>query len=246
MLSNAMEWIISFKDISYEFPEKNRIKMDKFLQLQFNFDLDYYFVTKVYFDSIKSTFFETYLSQGICKIQKLTEFYLRYQFIICDKSFNKEISKFPTLNFVNEVYNFTFELTYNDCFKEVNGKVLFLLFYDPWSPDVFKAGKKFMQKYQFIFKKDQKNVGFLNFKDDSGSGGGTKDRNNKDGQKKFEMKQLLWVVILLVLFVGIIIGIIVGKKIWDKNRKKRANELTDDDEYVYEPAKNELTNQIIN
>ena len=245
MLSNAMEWIISLKDISYEFPKNNIIKMDKFLKVQFNFDLDYYFVTKEYFDSIKSTFFETYLSQGICKVQKLSEFYLRYQFIICDKSFNKEISKFPTLNFVNEVYNYTFELTNKDCFKEVNGKVLFLLFYDPWSPDVFKVGKKFMQKYQFIFKKDQKNVGFLNFQNGSGSGGSS-SRDKKDEQKKFDMKQLIWVVILLVLFVGIIIGIIVGKKIWDKNRKKRANELTDDDEYIYEPAKNELTNQIIN
>ena len=31
-------------------------------------------------ESIKSTFFEPYLSQGICKVQKLSEFYLRYQY----------------------------------------------------------------------------------------------------------------------------------------------------------------------
>ena len=36
------------------------------------------------------------------------------------------------------------------------------------------------------------------------------------------------------------IGIFVGKKIWDNKRKKRANELTDDD-YEYD-AKKETIN----
>ena len=43
--------------------------------------------------------------------------------------------------------------------------------------------------------------------------------------------------------LGIIIGILVGKKIWDKNRKKRANELVDDD---YEYESNNVAEKIIN
>ena len=44
-------------------------------------------------------------------------------------------------------------------------------------------------------------------------------------------------VITAVLFVGIIIGIFVGKKLWDKKKKKkRANELVDDD-YEYDTKK---------
>ena len=37
------------------------------------------------------------------------------------------------------------------------------------------------------------------------------------------------------IIFGIIIGILIGKKIWDRNRKKRANELIDEDEYEYNP-----------
>jgi hypothetical protein len=247
MMSNAMEWIINFKEISYDFPANNKTKMNTFLKVLYNFDLDYYFVTKEYFDSIKSTFFEPYLSQGLCKVQKLKEFYLRYQFITCDKSFNKEISKFPKLNLVQDAYNFTFQLTSEDCFKEVNNQVLFLLFYDPWSPDTFKVGKNFMQKYHFIFKKDQRTVGFLNFyRGGSSDNDGKTDKEvREEEQTKFEFKQLIWIVILLVLIIGIIIGVVVGKKIWDKNRTKRANELSDDD-YVYETANKEMNNKIIN
>ena len=247
-LSNAMGWIISLKEIYYEFPPNNKTKMEKFLKVEFNFDLDYYFVIKQYFESIKSTFFEPYLSQGICKIQKLNEFYLRYQYIICDKSFSKEMSKFPTLYFKQDAYNYTFQITYKDCFKEVNNQILFLLFYDPWSPDVFKVGKNFMQKYQFIFKADQKNIGFMNRNKGSGDDGnnGNNDNNEKkvEDNKNFDIKKIIIIIILLVLLIGIVIGIFVGKKIWDKNRKKRANELIDD--YEYESPNKEPENKIIN
>ena len=249
-LSNAMEWVISLREIFYEFPPNNKTKMDKFLKIEFNFDLDYYFVIKQYFESIKSTFFEPYLSQGICKVQKLSEFYLRYQYIICDKSFNKEMSKFPTLYFQQDAYNYTFQITYKDCFKEINNQILFLLFYDPWSPDVFKVGKNFMQKYQFIFRGDQKNIGFMNQNKGSRDDGnnGNSDNNNNDNKKEenknVDIKKIIIIIVLVVLLIGIVIGIFVGKKIWDKNRKKRANELIDD--YDYESPNKDNQNRIIN
>ena len=54
---------------------------------------------------------------------------------------------------------------------------------------------------------------------------------------------IIWIIILSVLVVGIIIGIVVGKKIWDNKRKKRANELVDDD---YEYKTGEKVEPIIN
>ena len=41
--------------------------------------------------------------------------------------------------------------------------------------------------------------------------------------------------------MGIIIGIFVGKKLWDNKRKKRANELIDDD-YEYKSGKDDAIN----
>ena len=60
----------------------------------------------------------------------------------------------------------------------------------------------------------------------------------------FLLNHLAFQIVLLVLLIGIVIGIFVGKKIWDKNRKKRANELIDD--YDYESPNKDTQNRIIN
>ena len=176
----------------------------------------------------------------------MKEFYLRYQFISCEKSFNDEIKKFPTLYFKHVGYNYTFELTNKDCFKKVDDQILFLIFYDPWSPDTFKVGKNFMKKYNFIFRGDARQIGFINYKQEDGNnddkqGGNEGDSENpekREEKKKAEFrKQLLWIILLVALLIGIIIGVLVGKKIWDNQRKKRANELIDDD-YEYSSKNN--------
>ena len=124
--------MVHFQSIFYHYSEDLMKKMDYELsKVEFNIDIDYYFSTKEYIESIKTNFFEKYLSKGICKINKLKEFYLRYQFITCDKSFNDELKNFPTLNFVSTYYNHTFELTYKDLFKEINNGFIFLMFYNP-------------------------------------------------------------------------------------------------------------------
>ena len=56
-----------------------------FSNAAFDFDTRYYFMTKEYFDSIKQNFFNEYLTKGICSIHELQEFYLRYQYITCNK-----------------------------------------------------------------------------------------------------------------------------------------------------------------
>ena len=241
-VSNAIEWSFSLKNIYYTNQgSENKTMVDNFKHIQFMFDLDYYFVTKQYFDLIKNDFFSSYLSSGVCTVHKLKEFYLRYQFISCEKSFNKEIPKFPTLYFENYYYNYIFNLTYKDCFKEINNRVLFLLFYDPWGPDTFKVGKNFMKKYQFIFDSDKRLIGFLNHEINGKNGEGDNKEEQKEKKKKLEKKQLVWIIILVVLLVGIVIGVLVGKKLWDKNRKKRANELLDDD-YEYDSKEKQNIN----
>lgn len=244
-LSNAQEWSFDNSDIYYIYPkDNNKTQMDsKFRKSEINFDLDYYFVTKEYFDSIKDSFFKPYLESGQCKINKLKEFYLRYQFISCVQNFKKEISKFPTLYIKNLAYKYTFNITYEDCFKEINNNILFLFFYDPWSPDIFKFGKNFLKKYQFLFKYDVRSIGLLNidYKEDEQDN----NQQKESDKKKMEFKQLIWIFILLFLLIGIVIGVFVGKNIWDKNRKKRANELND--EYDYDSSnKEKMENKLIN
>ena len=229
--TNVLEWMIPFNHIYYFYPKGNKTLLDNmFNKIEINVDLDYYFSTKEYFDNMKNGFFKTYLESGKCKVIKLKEFYLRYQYIYCDHTFESEISKFPTLSFENVGLEYTFNITYKDAFKEVGDKILFLFFYDPWSPDVFKAGKNFMKKFQFIFRYSAKRIGFLTYDVNNKGNEGSDSREERERKKRnFEIKQLIWIFILLVLLIGIIIGLLFGKKIWDKNRRKRANELVDDD-----------------
>ena len=238
-LSSSIEWMINFNLIYYSYPEFNNVRMNPDLsKVEFNFDIDYYFSTKEYFESIKNNFFDKYISKGICKINKLNEFYLRYNFIICDMSFKDELIFFPNLNMFSDYLNYNFQLTYKDLFKEVNNQIIFLMFYNPWTPKNFLFGKKFLEKYHFIFRYDQKTIGFLNYNKT------TYDKNTIDKRKEIiENKTRLYliiIVVLLSLFIIIIIGIVISRKRFDKKRKKRANELAD--EYYEYDYKNESIN----
>ena len=250
-LSNAQEWTFDNNEIYYIYPKDNNktIMDNKYKKSEINFDLDYYFATKEYFDSIKNSFFKTYLESGQCKVIKLKEFYLRYQFISCVQSFKSEISKFPTLSFFNYAYKYTFNITYEDCFKEINNNILFLFFYDPWSPDIFKFGKNFLKKFQFLFRYEARRIGFLNNNIDNEDSEKDDDKNkgNNGGDSQvLKKEEIISIVVIFVLLTGIIIGVFVGKKIWDKNKKKRANELNDD-EYEYNSNNNDkMDNKLIN
>ena len=231
----SLEWLIKFQQIYFYYSKDNKTTMSyDFSNIAFNFDIKYYFVTKEYFDLIKESYFNKYLTKGLCKIYSVKEFYLKYKYILCDKNlFQEEKKNFPSLYFYHHSYNYTFELTYEDLFLEINNDILFLMFYDPWNPKIFKFGKNFLMKYNFIFQLDSKEVGFMNYEknEEKKEEENEKERRQEviEKKKKFE---IIWIIVLSFLLVGIIIGIIIGKKIWDKNRKKRANELLDDN-YEY-------------
>ena len=95
-----------------------------------------------------------------------------------------------------------------------------------------------MKKYNFIFRIDQKSIGFIPQINKEEKSDKEKKQEIIDNKNKF---QIIWIIILSVLLVGIILGILVGKKIWDNKRKKRANELVDED-YEYESKKEEIIN----
>ena len=164
---------------------------------------------------------------------------MKYKYITCNKkNFLEEKNKFPVLYLFSYSFNYTFELTSNDLFIEANDDFLFLMFYDPWNPKLFLFGEKFMKKYNFIFRIDQKSIGFIPQINNEEKSDKERKQEIIDNKNKF---QIIWIIILSVLLVGIILGILVGKKIWDNKRKKRANELVDED-YEYESKKEEIIN----
>ena len=146
--------------------------------------------------------------------------------ISCKKDF--DTSKFPTLYFSQADYNFTFELTEKDLF-EVRGdrKYFLIVFKVNTNSHLWKLGRVFMQKYFLNFDYNSKTIGFYKYLYDK-----------KEGTK-FNYKAMLWVIWIFLLILTGVGCFFLGKLVYDKTRKKRANELDDDYDYQINKEENE-------
>ena len=198
----------------------------------FWFDLNFIIGTQDYLNSIKKNYFNNYSKK--CMSEK---FQKRYTVIWCDKDFDTK--DFPTLYFQNSEYNYIFELTNKDLFEIRGDKKYFLIVFDSLSNYPWKLGKIFLKKYFFNFETDSKQIGFYN----------NLINDDPDNSDKYNSGFKIWLWFLwsgLIIIVGFG-GFFIGNNIRKKNRKKRANEL-DDEDYEYKQKnidnkKDELINE---
>ena len=142
-------------------------------------------------------------------------------FYICDKK--TKIYKLPSIQFKSRDLNFTFEMTYKDLFKEINGKLFFLIYFNKLDKNQFRfwiLGKPFIKKYQFIFEQEKRLVGFYQIIENPIS--------------YFNLQVIL---ICILSSIIIILWILVFRFFKYKIRKKRINEI--DDIYDYSSYKKE-------
>ena len=225
--------------ISYSIQNKNIYEsLDN--RITFNNEINYMIGTKNFFKSINETFFSNYIKNNICIIENIEA--RGIYIIICQKEIMAKISEFPKISLSNEKLDFIFELTYKDLFIEFNNRILFLIIYNEYGYDFWTLGKIFMIKYPFIFDYEKKTINFPNiynidkYKNDN-------NNNKEDNENKSFWDLLKIIIIILLIIFGIIVGFLIGKYIWNNNRKKRANELDDDFDYINkEQDKNEKIN----
>lgn len=209
---------------------------------------DYGFIlgTQYYKDNITLSFFDKLFNLDICKMDEVQNAdeplsYTTYYLISCDKKKLTEgkinyLKEFPSLYIYVNNYDFSFELTSNELFKNVNDKYYFMvLFTKPvfHIDDTWYLGLPFLQKYQFVFNYDAKTIGFYipqpkeNEKED--------DNKNKEKEKnkKFYQTTIFQIIVgALLMSVLLVLAYFIGRTQLNK-RQKRANELKDDD-YLYE------------
>ena len=212
------EIFFNYNDSKIQMKEKNTI-----------FFLDYGLIlgTKNYFEKIEENFFSKYYEEKICN---------EYSFFIPGKNFigikckvleEFKIKEFPNLYLFNRELNYTFELNYIDLFKRNNDEYYFLIIFDQMIINTWKIGKPFLRKYQLTFDIDSKSVIFY----DQSIKPSKQNNNNNNSDNKI-LIIVLTSVGGLIIICGLIIGsYYLGKKI-NSSRKKRANELSDDD-YEY-------------
>ena len=225
---NIMKWEMKFNKIYYKFNNKE----EGILDLNVILDPSNYLIyaPKEYFDSITKNFFQQYLDEEICNLY----FFEEYSSINCEKSDKfsiKEIKTFPSLYFAHSKLGYTFEFSYKDLFVEKNNIYSFLIISDNlFYTSGWTIGNILFRKYQFIFNLDTKEIGFYNpilNKEE--------DHYEEDYKTKGTSSNTILIIILIIslCIISIGLGLFIRDKFYPKlSKKKRANELDDDYEYI--------------
>ncbi len=227
---NIMDWRFNFSNIYISMKEGENISKidfldDKDAQIIINYSFmsgPQYFLYFLY-----EHFFWQY-DGDICE-EKDIDF---YTYIECDSSF--KVETFPNITFEQRGFEYAFNLTYEDLFvfDEMSQTYIFLIFIRD-SSMIWELGTVFLKKFQFVYNEDLKTIGFYKtYKGEDKKD----DRLTPEDKISYTMKIVL-IVVLTAIFAGLLIFIgMFIQKICNKDRKKRANELKDNFEYISENA----------
>ena len=201
----------------------------------FHNDFSLIFGSSLYRDYIINTTFKEYFKNGICSMKIFdkdpsSSVNDKYQIIECDKEKFREndLKEFPKLIFytreLGSLNEFSFD--YKDLFTETKYKYFFNIIFEPYEKLVWKFGKIFLKKYPINFDYDSETMevydSYYQKKD-------KEDDNKGNNEDSFWKSTTFYIIIVaaLVIVTGVV-GFFLGKYIY-KMRKKRANELADDD-----------------
>ena len=179
-------------------------------------------VNKNYYNYIYELFFSSLINNKKCDLKYNNNTDNKYIYFVCDKDI--DIKNFKSLNIIIKKMNYSFVLNNSDLFQDYQNKKYCLIFHDLMYPLKWRFGQVFFQKYEFSINEDSKNAFYYIINNQ------TKD-NTKDNKDYF-FKILLIIFFLII----IILTIIIIYMIKNKPRKRRANEL-EDDNYEYKSKK---------
>ena len=202
--------------------------------------------------------YKSYLSK---KMKDLINNKICFNDIIKEFVYNRNLSFFycknneNTKNILNKIItsiylfsddlNYTFEITPKEIIKE-KGDYIFIhiLFFDLNSR--WYLGKMFSLKYKFIFNQENKQIGFyskMNISQDNNEPDTSNNVNSINSNNDYKFIWIIGIIIILSAFL-ILIGYFIGKYIY-QSRKKRANELNDEYEYIDKGEDNNIINNLI-
>ena len=137
----------------------------------------------------------------------------KYYSYVCSKK--NAMNNFENIEFNLKDENKAFYLTKKELFKEEDGKYYFLMYFNEKEDLRWSFGKNFFVNNMIIFDVDKKEIGFY-----------------------FEQKLIQYntgwfilIIIVLIIFI-VVLGGFLYYHIINKPRKKRANELEDNYEYL--------------
>ena len=201
-------WNMLFTDIKYGDQKLNEVRTAEYAP-----QLGVIIGSIEFLNKIENNFF----NEKKCEKNKISFNNKNYTYFECDK--NTNVDDFKELNFTHIDFNYSFILNKNDLFIDYGDKKYFLVIfcnvttnYKTWS-----FGTPFIKKYNFTFEPDNKIILFDN-------------KNYETTKNKIDIFPIFgWIIIALLVVAIIIAGLIIIKKLFNKTKNKKADELMDQD-----------------
>lgn len=222
--------------IGYEGDNKSKIieGFDKDYKLYLNIELNYNsggIKIPNYFRQFYQKVFEEYINRKECFNDTFNWGAFSFYYCKNDKNILSKIKNvFPGIKFENKLSGYNFYLDFNDLFIVEKDYAICLIYFDTKDKGNKKwnMGKPFLKKYQFIINYDEKYLKFYKIFNENGE-------NNTPSSKGVSYVVYIVSIISAVIVVSVIFIVIFKFYLYEKYfRKKRANEL-DDNDYEYMP-----------
>ena len=216
-------WKKKFDSIKYGVTDINSF----YKKVEFSIDSGFILTSKANKDFFDEKFFKNEKYKNYCNEELIGNYYIKY----CKESVIKEFKNL-TFNFVS-LQNDNLEkleFDYKDLFIKPNEnddryyfQIVFQTGYIQWV-----LGRPLFKKYQMVFDQNKKIFGFYN---QTGNGNG----NDDEKDDKISTAWILVIILGIILVFIIGVGVFCFLKYKSENRKKKANELLDDN-YEYNPS----------
>jgi len=258
-LNGHLEWKLLFNKIIIKNITNNYLfNLDNKLA-EIDINLGLIIGTKEFQEIIDKNYFDFLIKKNTCK-KTLVEYNFnneesnKYYVYRCNSSLSHYFSVsyydiFPEIDFIHIDSEHSFKLLNYDLFERINGFYYFLVIFEAEKRNhIWKLGQPFLRRHKLIFDHDSKIIGYydkkirLNLKNKINDivKNDTNDDSNKNNVDKFK-NNIKYMVQILLFCIFIIFAFYLGKKI-KESRRKRANELKDDDfEYLQHDNRNKIS-----
>ena len=223
-------WSIIFQEVKQRTlkADNKDLLIQNNLQGVINYNYNVVVGNNHYLDIISNTFFWSYIAEGVCKKELANN---KFYFFVCNSmslSFKQIKENFPSLYFKQNEFDYTFELTAQDLFVQIDNQIFFLVVFNKNNPtSSFLLGNIFLKKYFFSFDNKLKQIKF--YKENKIKGLGDVDFHEPTVLHWYNSTKIFVIMIIMIVFFSIF-GFYFGKKIYQR-RRLRACELEEKFDY---------------
>ena len=258
-----IHWNLLFNKITMRYRHNDYVHNLNEKMTQIDFNLGLIIGTYEFQQVIEEQFFNELVAKNICQ-KTLVEYsynkdnITKYYVYKCDetfmngKNFDKEKYKpyinyfelFPDFQFFHINLEHNFYISNYELFKLVQGNYYFLIIFEAETQNkVWKLGQIFLKGHKLFFDYDSKVVGYYDMqieprkndtKEEDSKSNTSEDKTDYNNNKNY--KYIIYIALFIVFCAIVFIAFYLGMKV-KESRKKRANELKDDD-YDYETYDN--------